>query len=81
VIIISNTACKGFVLRSGGRLTQHVVAHSTSFPLFPKVFFMARSSWVSYVQMESILACKVSCVPILKGSYVLMKSCTVFLVC
>jgi len=35
VIIISNVAYKDFVLRSGGTLTEHVVAHSILFLPFP----------------------------------------------
>ena len=53
---------QGFVLRSGGTLTEHVVAHSNPFPLFPfpPGSLYDRKKWS---QLELIIAYKMSFVP------------------
>jgi len=49
------------------------------FPPFSQVGIMTSTSRVTYVKMESILACKVSCVPNEVGFTCLAKSCNLFL--
>jgi len=55
-------ACNGFVLRGQKTLTERVVAHPTTLSPFPPGFLVTGRSWINYVKMESILACRVSCV-------------------
>jgi len=58
-------ACNGFDFKGvGGHSLSVWLLIPLLFPPFPQVFLVARRTWVSYVNMESILACKVSCVPI-----------------
>ena len=52
------------VLRGQGILIERVVAHPITLFLFPQACIMTSRRQVTYAKMYSILACKVSCVPI-----------------
>ena len=65
------------VLRGLGTLTERVVGHPTTISPFPPGFLCDRKK---LNQLESILACKVSFVPIGRDLTCLIKSCYVYLV-